>query len=99
MERSSGELEFFYRPWLVRAEKRATVPPGCLAVGRGLFLSSITVGAGDTLFLLPPRYRGHEEELVRIYKFTGGVQQAGLRKAWKMLRELFGGSAAKVQVG
>jgi hypothetical protein len=98
VERSSGALEFFYKPWLVLAEKRVTVPAGHLAVGRGLFLSSITAGAGDTFFLLPPRYRGHEEELVRIYKFDGGVQPAGLRKAWSLLRELFGGSAAPAQV-
>jgi hypothetical protein len=98
VERSSGALEFFYRPWLVLAEKRVTVPAGRVAVGRGLFLSSIVTDGGDTFFLLPPRYRGHEEELVRIYKLAGGVQPAGLRKAWSLLRELFGGAAAKAQV-
>jgi hypothetical protein len=98
VERSSGALEFFYRPWLVLAERRVTVPARPMLVGRGLFLSGIATEAGDTLFLLPPRYRGHEEELVRIYKFTGGVQPAGLRKAWSLLRELFGGAAAKAQV-
>lgn len=98
VERSDGRIQFFYRPWLVLAEQRADVPAGSLAVGRGLFLSSITHAGGDTLFLLPPRYRGHEEELVRIYKLAGGVQPAGLRKAWSLLRELFGGSAAQAQV-
>lgn len=98
VERSSGTLEFFHRPWLVGAEKRVTVPAGRIQVGRGLFLSSIATESGDTFFLLPPRYRGHEEELVRIYKFAGGVQPAGLRKAWSLLRELFGGAAAKAQV-
>jgi hypothetical protein len=28
----------------------------------------------------------------------GGVRDAGLRKAWGVMRELFGGSAAKTQV-
>jgi hypothetical protein len=98
VERSDGRIQFFYRPWLVRAEQRADVPAGVIAVGRGLFFSSLIHENKDTLFLLPPRYRGHEEELVRIYKFAGGVQPAGLRKAWGLLRELFGGSAARAQV-
>ena len=98
VERSDGRLQFFHRPWLVLAEKSATVPAGSLAVGRGFFFSSIVHDGSDTLFLLPPRYRGHEEELVRVYKLAGGVQPAGLRKAWSLLRELFGGAAAKAQV-
>ncbi len=97
VERSDGRLQFFHRPWLVLAEKSATVPAGSLAVGRGFFFSSIVHDGSDTLFLLPPRYRGHEEELVRVYKLAGGVQPAGLRKAWSLLRELFGGAAAKAQ--
>jgi hypothetical protein len=37
--------------------------------------------------------------MVHIYRIEGGVQDAGLLKAWGALRELFGGSAAKAQVG
>ncbi|MEY2881430.1 MAG: hypothetical protein RLZZ15_3810 [Verrucomicrobiota bacterium] len=91
-ERSGGGLTFFYRPWLVFAGRSAPVPAGTLAVGRGLFFSSVTTEAGETRFLLPPRYRGHEETLARAYKFSGGVRDAGLRKAWSALRELIGRS-------
>lgn len=52
----------------------------------------------DTLFLLPPRYRGHEEALAGACRMGGGVRDAGLRKGWGVLRELFGGAAAKAQV-
>lgn len=81
-------------------ERSAVVAPekSDLAVGKGLFFSSITANDRDTLFLLPPRYRGHEEMLVRAYWMGGGVRDAGLRKAWSVMRELFGGSAAKTQV-
>ncbi|HVU22581.1 MAG TPA: hypothetical protein VHE13_00545 [Opitutus sp.] len=51
-----------------------------------------------TLFLLPPRYRGHEEAVARAYATGGDVKPAGLRKAWSMLRELFGGGRARVQL-
>lgn len=91
-------LEFFYRPWLVLPVRTAPVPTDTLVVGKGLFFSSIGEDSGKTYFLLPPRYHGHEEVLVRAYGLGGGVRDAGLRKAWSVLRELFGGAAAKTQV-
>lgn len=98
--RTSGGIEFYYRPWLVMPERSAVVAndKAELAVGKGLFFSSITANDRDTLFLLPPRYRGHEETVARAYLMGGGVRDAGLRKAWSVLKELFGGSAAKTQV-
>ena len=98
--RTSGGIEFYYKPWLVLPERSAVVATdkAQLAVGKGLFFSSITANDRDTLFLLPPRYRGHEEIVARAYLMGGGVRDAGLRKAWSVLKELFGGSAAKTQV-
>jgi hypothetical protein len=98
--RTAGGIEFYYKPWLVMPERSAVVPTdkGQLAVGKGLFFSSITAGDRDTLFLLPPRYHGHEEVVARMYQLGGGVRDAGLRKAWSVLKELFGGSAAQTQV-
>ena len=103
VQRTEGGLEFFYRPWLWLPERKAKVPVGSaqIAVGRGLFFSTVTTeteGRSATLLLLPPRYSGHEEVLVRAYQLGGGVREAGLRKAWSVLRELFGGSAAKTQI-
>ena len=98
--RTEGGLEFFYRPWLWLPERKAKVPVANtqIAIGRGLFFSTVTVQDAGTLFLLPPRYRGHEDILVRAYQMGGGVREAGLRKAWSVLRELFGGGAAKTQI-
>jgi hypothetical protein len=98
VERTAGGLEFHYRPWLFLPVRTATVPAAKLAAGRGFFFSTLVSENSDTLFLLPPRYRGHEAELVRIYRFEGGVRDAGLRKAWSACKELFGGAAAKAQL-
>lgn len=100
VQRTEGGLEFVYRPWLVLPVKMAVVPTDKtqLAVGRRLFFSSVMKGERDTLFLLPPRYHGHEDTVVRAYQFGGGVRDAGLRKAWSVMKELFGGSAAQTQV-
>jgi hypothetical protein len=69
-----------------------------MAVGKGLFFSTVIAENVGTLFLLPPRYRGHEEAVVQAYALGGGVRPAGLRKAWGAIRELFGGAAAKAQL-
>lgn len=100
VQRTEGGLEFLYRPWLWLPEKTAKVPVtnADIAVGRGLFFSTVGTEAAGTLFLLPPRYRGHEDVLVRAYQLGGGVREAGLRKAWSVLRELFGGGAARTQL-
>ncbi|MSU64725.1 MAG: hypothetical protein EXS38_01175 [Opitutus sp.] len=100
VQRTQGGLEFMYRPWLWLAPCASAVPaaPASMVVGQGLFFSTIVSERSDTLFLLPARYRGHEETLARAYLIGGGVRPAGLRKAWHSLKELFGGAAAKTQL-
>jgi hypothetical protein len=96
LRRDDGSLEFVYRPWLVMQPRTApvAVSPAKIAVGHGMFFSIVTSDEVGTLFLLPPRYRGHEAALVGCYGFGGGVRPAGLRKAWGSLKELVGGKAA-----
>lgn len=97
LRQTDDGLTFAYRPWLVLPERVVKVEGENLSVGRGLFFSSVIKGEEKTYFILPPRYRGHEDELVKVYGWTG-VQAAGLRKAWSVVRELFGGGAANRQV-
>ena len=97
LSKTESGVTFTYKPWMVLPEKTAVVPEGGLAVGKGLFLSTVQNADENTFFILPPRYSGHEEALVKTYGMTG-VNPAGLRKAWSAMRELFGGSAAKTQV-
>ncbi|HTJ78343.1 MAG TPA: hypothetical protein VL357_05050 [Rariglobus sp.] len=96
-EPDNGKLLFAYKPWLVLNERTVVVPLATPSVGKGLFFSTIRDGE-RTAFILPPRYRSHEDAVARIYRL-GEVQDAGLLKAWGSLKELFGGSAAKAQVG
>jgi hypothetical protein len=96
-EPENGLLRFTYKPWLVLPARAVDVRLDEPSIGKGLFFSTIRDG-GKTMFTLPPRYRGHEEELARAYEFAGGVQAAGILKGWSSLKELFTGSAAKAQV-
>jgi hypothetical protein len=91
-----GELIFNYRPWLVLPLRIMTLPPGDYEAGRGLFYSEILRIEGDsakTVILLPPRYRGHEEEVTAIYKLSG-TRDVGIRAAWAWFKSLFGGKRA-----
>lgn len=97
----AGELHFHYRPWLFMAECVAEVPAARreLGVGEGAFFSDIVEEeTGRTLFSLPPRYRGHEELVVRAYGLEHGVNPAGLNKVWGALREMLGGRAMKKEL-
>ncbi len=81
-----------YHPWLVLPKRTLTLPEGDYAIGKGLFYSQIMRVEGRGLaavMLLPPRYRGHEEALIPIYGLTD-VRDAGLRAAFRWLRETLG---------
>jgi hypothetical protein len=89
---AKGNLVLAHRPWLVLRERALVLPESSYAIGRGLLYSQIMRVEGQGLtaaLLLPPRYRGHEEELVPIYGLKG-VQDAGLRAAFCWLKESLG---------
>jgi hypothetical protein len=91
LRNDKGELIFHYRPWLVLPQRTLVLPPGNYEAGRGLFYSEIMRVDGDsarTVFLLPPNYRGHEEEIARIYNFTG-TRDVGIRAAWAWFKNFF----------
>jgi hypothetical protein len=93
-QNEKGELVFRYRPWLVLPRRSLVLPAGNYAAGRGWFYSEIMRIEGDrakTVFLLPPRYRGHEDEIARIYHFAG-TREVGIRAAWAWFKSLFTGT-------
>jgi hypothetical protein len=89
---AQGNLVLKYRPWLVLAERTLTLPATKYAAGKGVFFSEILQLDGDNTriaLLLPPRYRGHEYELVAIYGLTG-VRDTGLLAAWAWFKSMLG---------
>jgi hypothetical protein len=91
-----NELVFNYHPWLILPRRTLVLPAGAYETGRGLFYSEIVQVEGDsakTVFLLPPQYRGHEEEIAKIYRFTG-TREVGLLAAWTWLKSLFSSKPA-----
>jgi hypothetical protein len=91
LRNEKGELLFHFRPWLVLPQRTLVLPSGTYEAGRGLFYSEILRIEGNyarTVFLLPPHYCGHEEEIARIYGFAG-TREVGIRAAWTWFKNLF----------
>jgi hypothetical protein len=73
-------------------ERALVLPEGSYTINKGLLYSQIMRVQDRGLtsaLLLPPRYRGHEEELVPIYGLAV-VREAGLRPAFRWLKESLG---------
>jgi hypothetical protein len=90
LRNDKGELTFNYRPWLVLPRRMLVLPPGNYEAGRGLFYSEILRVDGNstrTMLLLPPHYRGHEEEIAKIYNLAG-TRDVGVRAAWAWFKGL-----------
>jgi hypothetical protein len=86
-----GSLVLKYRPWLILAPRLLVLPEGQYAVGKGLVNSEILKIEGEktrTTMLLPPRFRGHEAEVVKVYGLID-VRPIGLSAAMKWLKEFF----------
>jgi hypothetical protein len=103
---AAGNRVFEYRPWLVLPRRKLILPPGNFAVGRGflypeIFLLDEKTDRARTMLLLPPRFRGHEEELAAACGFKEvrdvGMLR-GIKGAWRWLKELLGWSTAAVPV-
>lgn len=98
--REGGGLVFAYRPWLVLAERRLELTEGEWRVGRGVFHPEIQDrrdGEFETLFKLPPRYKGHEDLVAQACGLRG-YEEIGLMAAWVWLKELFGFRSARNRV-
>jgi len=95
-----GGLVLKYRPWLFLPPRELVLPAGQYAVGRGLVNSEIMQMEGEktkTALLLPPRFRGHEEEVVKVYGLAG-IRPIGLSAAVKWLKDYFAGKEQPLAV-
>lgn len=98
---AAGKRTFEYRPWLFLPKRTIELPDGTYAVGRGLFypeVMRVTSDDSKTIFILPPRYKGHEADLAKACN-TPDVRDVGILKGFKAIgsamRSLFGAEEKK----
>ena len=83
----TGKRLFEYRPWLVLPKRTLDLPPGDYAVGQGLLYPEVMRVDGEdskTLFILPPRYKGHEADLAKACTISE-IRDVGFRKGLKSI--------------
>jgi len=92
----SGKRSFQYRPWLMLPRKTLELPEGEYSVGQGLLYPEVMRVEGEdtkTLFILPPRYKGHEADVAKACTISD-IRDVGLRKGLKSvgraMKSLFG---------
>jgi hypothetical protein len=84
-----GTAVFRYRRWCVLDERVIPLPEGTRHVEKGLFAPSLIHQPGGTeeskLLLFLPRYRGHEENIVRHMKLHG-VREHPLKRGFAAVK-------------
>jgi len=97
-----GGMVFEYRPWMILPKKRFTLHQAQYIVGRGIFYPELGRLEGErvrTVFLMSPRYCGHEDAVARVYGISD-IRDVGLRRglvaAWTWLKNLFKGNSADI---
>jgi hypothetical protein len=92
VKNEAGKLVLNYRPWLFLPQRSVELPEGKYEAGCGTFYSELLLIYGEdtrSICLLPPRYLGHEAELVKAYGLAG-TREVGLRAMWTWLKGMFG---------
>ncbi len=91
---SADSLVFKYRNFMVGPEREVSLPGGSYCIGRGFIYADLLAIAGDESHragIFPPRFKGHESEITRIYGLAE-PRDVGLRGLLRALRELVRGS-------
>jgi hypothetical protein len=94
-----GEWQFEYRPWMVLPSQRLMLKQDGAVVSKGVVNPGLAERGSDetvgrTLVVLPPRYRGREEALVRLLEADGvtdGRLIRGFKAAKQWIVEVVGG--------
>ena len=87
---TDGSVTFTYRPWLVFAERSVTIPPGNVAIAKGLLFPSLLHSIDDQqrhriVVMFLPRYRSHEQSIATHFEIVD-IQDSPLIKGFRAIR-------------
>jgi len=87
---ADGSVTFTYRPWLVFAERYVTIPPGNVAIAKGLLFPSLLHSIDDQqrhriVVMFLPRYRSHEQSIASHFEIVD-IQDSPLIKGFRAIR-------------
>jgi hypothetical protein len=84
-----GSVTFTYRPWLLFPDRSVALPPGNVAITRGVLFPSLLQGVDQQrkriVIMFLPRYRSHEQAIASHFEIVD-VQDSTLIKGFKAVR-------------
>jgi hypothetical protein len=86
----SGAGTFIYRPWLVFPERSIAIPPGNIAIAKGLLFPSLLHRPTEDqrhviLVIFLPRYRGHEQLIANHFEIID-IHDSPLIKGFRAIK-------------
>lgn len=91
---ADGRVVFLHRPFFILPERSVEIPDALLHVSKGLLSPAIArvpeTGSSMEIFILLPRYRGREEDVVRELRLAGTREHA-LARGFAAVRNWFRG--------
>lgn len=85
---SDSSVTFKYRPWLLFPERSVTIPPGNVAIAKGLLFPSLLQNLDRQrrriVVMFLPRYRSHEQAIASHFEID--IQDSTLVKGFKAVR-------------
>ena len=94
----SDDLFFVYRPWLIFKPKTTQVEGATFIIEKGIISPTLekedqATNRFATMFRFPPRYKGHENDLIESLKFDQVREEpifSGIKKAFAWLKATVG---------
>ena len=94
----ADNLVFTYRNWLILPKQTTQIEEGELYAKKGIFSPTLDrlepeTHKSSSLLRFPPRYRGHEDYIVKTLALNGILEEPifkGLRNAWRWLKYQLG---------
>lgn len=87
-----GSVTFTYRPWLLFPARSVTIPPGNVAIAKGILFPSLLQSLDQQrkriVIMFLPRYRSHEQAIAAHFEIVD-IQDSTLAKGFKAVRAWF----------
>lgn len=87
---ADGSLTFTYRTWFIFAKRSVTIPPGNVAIAKGILFPSLVHSGVDEqrhriVVMFLPRYRSHERSIASHFEIVD-IRESSLIRGFRATR-------------
>ncbi len=93
VRQADGSIQFEYHPWMILPRQKVSLPPGALAISRGIYFPSLlhkpdTAETYSPVIVFLPRYRRHEDTIAEHLQIFE-IRDSPINKGFKAIRIWF----------